>query len=606
MCGILCCLSPTDEKLISFTDRLEKIKHRGPDETNVVIVQSSNLTTFTCGVNRLAIKNVLNGKQPIESKEWVHVHDGEIYNQKKRTYKEHGKIYYDDFAGRLDRQVELNEEEFKKFNEEQFSDFYEEFSDSYMLNNMIVEEAISFPQKIDGIFAYCSYHKDTETLYVARDRFGVIPLYYVIETDHLATANDDQVYERIWFASEAKALIGLGEIRMFPPNNLMVCGLKNKNGTSILEVHMETHEIHPPFPTKDYYEPRKNKQLSDSEGYSWNSLFPDDFFIRLIEAVEKRTQIEVPWASTLRGLDSTIVSTLLWRSHRQNDITPVKTFSIGLQNSKEFEEMGFHFPKYGVSFQGMHHTIIVTVEEALEVIPDVVWTLETYDVTTIRAGVMNYLLAKKMKTFGTKVVYTGDGSDEIFGGNLCFHDCTSPEQLQNELKRKLNELCYYDCLRCNKAFAAFGIECRVPFLDVKFVTKAMKMNPMRKLHSTFSNEKRPEKYILRKNFQWHLEEVCNSECSADYKEIIEDHDTFCWRQKYNFSDSVGKEWIEGLIQEAEKCVTDAKLAEAEKVYPFQTPKTKEAYWYRKIFEDLFSCSGEHFVKYDNSTINTIL
>ena len=113
-------------------------------------------------------------------------------------------------------------------------------------------------------------------------------------------------------------------------------------------------------------------------------------------------------------------------------------------------------------------------------------------------------------------------------------------------------------------------------------------------------------FILRKNFQWHLEEVCNSECSADYKEIIEDHDTFCWRQKYNFSDSVGKEWIEGLIQEAEKCVTDAKLAEAEKVYPFQTPKTKEAYWYRKIFEDLFSCSGEHFVKYDNSTINTIL
>jgi len=562
MCGILCCLSPTDEKLISFTDRLQKIKHRGPDETNITVVQSPNLTTFTCGFNRLAISNVLNGKQPIENEEWVHVHNGEFYNEEEVEEK--------------DENGDLVKNTIRK--------------DSYMLENMTVEGAISFPKELDGIFAYCSYHKDTETLFVARDRFGVIPLYYVVETEQLATANDDQIYERIWFASEAKALIGLGDIHMFPPNTVMKVTLRNTNTIAAYHAHMETHEIHPPFPTEDYYEPSERKIVGRQQ------LYPDDFFMKLREAVEKRTQIEVPWASALSGgLDSTIISTLLHKRYYQDELTHVKTFSIGLQNSKELEvakQIGDHF--------GMHHTITVTVEEALEVVPDVIWALETYDVTTIRAGVMNYLLAKKMKKFGTKVVYSGEGSDEIFGGYLYFHHCPTAEHMQYELKRKLNELCYYDCLRCNKAFAAWGIECRVPFLDLKFVTHAMKMNPMHKLSSTFPKEKRPEKYILRKNFQWHIEEVHPSH--LEEKISYEEYDTFCWRQKDQFSDSVGKEWIEGLVAEAEKCVTDTELKEAEKIYPFQTPKTKEAYRYRKIFEDLFLCSGKNFVKYDNNTV----
>ncbi len=560
MCGILCCLSPTDEKLISFNDRLQKIKHRGPDETNITVVQSPNLTTFTCGFNRLAITNVLNGEQPIENKEWVHVHNGEFYNIVEEFYDKYGDL------------------------------IKETGKDSYRLENMTVEGAISFPKEIDGIFAYCSYHKDTETLFVARDRFGVIPLYYVVETEQLATANDDQIYERIWFASEAKALIGLGDIHMFPPNTVMKVTLRNTNTIAAYHAHMETHEIHPPFPTENYYEPSERKIVGRQQ------LYPDDFFMKLREAVEKRTQNEVPWAAALSGgLDSTIISTLLHKREFQSDTKHVKTFSIGLQNSKELEvakQIGDHF--------GRHHTITVTVKEALEVVPDVIWALETYDVTTIRAGVMNYLLAKNMKKFGTKVVYSGEGSDEIFGGYLYFHHCPTAEHMQYELKRKLNELCSYDCLRCNKAFAAWGIECRVPFLDLKFVTHAMKMNPMHKLSSTFPNEKRPEKYILRKNFQWHLEEVL-PDCLEEAI-YTEEYDTFCWRQKDQFSDSVGKEWIEGLVAEAEKCVTDTELKEAEKIYPFQTPKTKEAYRYRKIFEDLFLCSGKNFVKYDNNTV----
>jgi len=548
MCGILCCLSPTDEKLPSFNDRLKTIEHRGPDETNITTVQSTNLTTFTCGFNRLAISDVIHGEQPIDSGDWLHAHNGEFY------------------------------------------DTGEDGSDSNVLKKMTSGNAIEFASSLNGIFAYCSYHKESETLYVGRDRFGVIPLYYV--TEHLPTANHVKGYERIWFASEAKALIGLGDIHMFPPNNLMVCGLRNKAGDAFFTIKMENYEIHPPFPTSNYNDVSNGKLVNRMT----DELLPDIFFQKLRDAVGKRTQNEVPWASALSGgLDSTIISSLLHKREQQDGITNVKTFSIGLKNSKELEvakQIGDHF--------GMHHTITVTVEEALEVVPDVIWALETYDVTTIRAGVMNYILAKNMKKFGTKVVYSGEGSDELFGGYLYFHHCPTADHMQYELIRKLKDLCYYDCLRCNKAFAAWGIECRVPFLDHDFVQHVMKINPMHKLSSTHPTHPTPEKYILRKNFQWHLEEVHPSHVD----ECIErsEYGNFCWRQKDQFSDSVGKDWIEGLVAEAEKCVTDTKLKEAEKIYPFQTPKTKEAYRYRKIFEDLFLCSGKNFVKYDNNTV----
>ena len=552
MCGILCCLSPTDEKLNSFSDRLEKMKNRGPDETVIKIVQSPNLTTFTCGFNRLAITDVLGGTQPIETDEWMCVHNGEFYTEGNEWLNEASE------------------------------------SDSHILTNMTVNNAMNFPTDLNGIFAYCSYNKETETLYVARDRFGVIPLYYVVERDTLATANDDQIYDRIWFASEAKALIGLGDINMFPPNTVMKVTLRN------IRIQKETQKIHPPFPTADY---KADEGIScDSvwhnqvEGYKCNMLK------KFYRAIEIRYQDEVPWACALSGgLDSTFVACLLKGYEESSNgyiegADNVKTFSIGLPNSKELE-----VAKKIANPLGRHHSITVTVEEALEVVPDVIWALETYDVTTIRAGVMNYLLAKNMKKFGIKVVYSGEGSDELFGGYLYFHHCPSPEAMQQELIRKLNELCYYDCLRCNKAFAAWGIECRVPFLDKDFSNYIMKLNPVHKLSSTHPDGKQQEKKILRDRLHFHLKHV-------NFDMNWGDTDLFCYRQKDQFSDSVGKEWIEGLIQEAEKCVTDVELTEAEKIYPFQTPKTKEAYRYRKIFEDLFLCSGEHFVKYDNNTV----
>ena len=577
MCGILCCLSPTDEKLNSFSDRLEKIKHRGPDETVIKIAQSPNLTTFTCGFNRLAISDVLNGSQPLETDDWIQVHNGEFYEDHNRMWPGLDPYYH---------QYDEERKESMGYN-------INYSSDSNHLKKMTVDNAMELSSVLDGIFAHCSYNKKTETLYVARDRFGVIPLYYVVETETLATANDNQTYERIWFASEAKALIGLGEIYMFPPNTVMKVSVRNTDTSSAFHIHKTTQALHPPFPTSDYvdiHDVNGDAPLDDG----WTST--DTLMKKLIKAVDRRKQDEVPWGSALSGgLDSTIVSTLLTgRSAHFSAKNAVTTFSIGLKNSTEL-----NVAKEIAAPLGRHHTIVVTVEEALEVIPDVIWALETYDVTTIRAGVMNYLLAKNMKKFGLKVAYSGEGSDELFGGYLYFHHCPSPEEMQLELKRKLNELCYYDCLRCNKAFAAWGIECRVPFLDKEFVDYVMKINPIHKLSSTHPDKKRPEKYILRKNFRWFLDSI------NDYDNLdvaFPKEELYCDRQKDQFSDSVGKEWIEGLIQEAEIFVTDTELEEAEKLYPFQTPKTKEAYRYRKIFEDLFLCSGEHFVKYDNNTV----
>ena len=551
MCGILCCFSPTDEKITSFTTRLQAIKHRGPDETRIKIVKNNNLTTFTCGFNRLAITDVLNGTQPFESEDWIHVHNGEFYDITSTD----GDIYEDEDVYESER-VE---------------------SDSYKLKEMTSENALDFPSTLNGIFAYCSYNKSTETLYVARDRVGVIPLYYVIETETLPTANDKQTYERIWFASEAKALIGLGDIYMFPPNNLMVCSLQKKESSyNFLSVITEYYEILPPYPTSNY------------------TTSTTDVFKHLVNAVTIRIQDEVPWGAALSGgLDSSIIATILSRPCYIVDI-PTRTYCIGLKNSTDLK-----VAEIWGNYLGPHVSIEITVEEALQSVKDVIWALETYDVTTIRAGIMNYILAEKMKKYGVKVAYSGEGSDELFGGYLYFHHCPNADAMQKELIRKMEELCYYDCLRCNKAFAAHGIECRVPFLDQRFVDYVMKLDPTHKLSSTHPKGPRPEKYMLRHKFVDHMQKM---EVQDTQNMKADDISGIVNRQKDQFSDSVGKEWIQALVKEASRLVTDDELAVAEKKYPFQTPQTKEAYRYRKIFEELFKCDGKHFVKYDNDTV----
>jgi asparagine synthase (glutamine-hydrolysing) len=328
----------------------------------------------------------------------------------------------------------------------------------------------------------------------------------------------------------------------------------------------------------------------------------------LRKATVKRNQYEVPWGVALSGgLDSNYVGFL----KRNTEIIPFEeaedsdyphrggfhathTFSIGLNTSNDLKIA----KEYACSpmMQAYHHEIMVNVDEALSCVEDVIWTIETYDVTTVRASVMNYLLAKYMKRYGIKVVYSGEGSDELYGGYLYFHNCPNKEEMHLELKRKMEQLHYYDCLRANKCFAAFGIECRLIFLDKDVVEYSMNIDPVHKLSGTHPDGPKQEKHLLRAAFEHAAQNLFMMD------EFCPERDKFIYRQKDQFSDSVGKEWIEALKNHSEKCVTDEQMLNADKKFTIQTPSTKEAYYYREIFEKLFLCSGENFVRYDPTSV----
>ena len=454
MCGILACFSPNDDNCPSFHDRLLKLKARGPDETTIKRYVKPNLTTFTAGFVRNAISNVLNGSQPIETENFVHLHNGEFYGEVELR-----KVLADYLGYGLMWCHPVTSKNYLSMEE----------SDSNLLKSMASDSAMEFPKSLDGIFAYCSYDKQNETLYVARDRVGVIPLYYVKEKDSIALGTEEKSYERIWFASEAKALIGLGDIHVFMPNTIMSFKFDN------LKIIERKETILPPY-----------KEVVEDERSYINHVKTLDPLLRT--AVVKRNQYEVPWGVALSGgLDSNFVAFL----KRQSEIDPYEpaedsdfphrggfhathTFSIGLKSSNDLKVA----KEYATSpmVQSYHHEIIIGIDEALSCVEDVIWTIETYDVTTVRASVMNYLLAKYMKRFGIKVAYSGEGADELFGGYLYFHNCPNKEEMEKELKRKMENLHYYDCLRANKCFAAFGIECRLPFLDRDFVDYVMNID----------------------------------------------------------------------------------------------------------------------------------
>lgn len=516
MCGILACLSETEQT--DFRYRLNKIKHRGPDETTV-------LTTgkYSVGFVRNAINNPLQGRQPIEDGDWVHVHNGEFYNDG------------------IENDVDVDEKFLSA------GEWGKKPSDSHLLRD------VNDPKELDGVFAYCSYNRKTETLHVARDFVGVVSLYYVESNG-------------VWFASEAKALAGLGEIVMFPPNTVMT--VRYKDGT----LEKTERKIYEPFP-----EPT----LQYDQGRLCNLLET---------SVRKRiTGCSVPWGIALSGgLDSTYFVTLLRRIGERRlpfGYQDIHTFTIGLKGSPDLLKAR----EVAKEFFTVHHEIEIGIDEAMAAVSSAIHTLETYDVTTVRAGTMNYLLAKYMKFHGIKMALSGEGSDEIFGGYLYNHYCPGPDEMHRECVKKIDQLHYYDCLRCHKAFAAFGIEVRVPFLDKALVDYVMAIDPTNKLSSTHPDGPRAEKHILRQ---------CHIAQSADKIQ----GEQFSYRQKDQFSDAVGEDWINTLVSSAEEKVSDEELAAAHKKYPFQTPLTKEAYYYRTIFHMLFNSSGERFVLYDNNTV----
>jgi asparagine synthase (glutamine-hydrolysing) len=519
MCGILAVLNSSEdpEELRSRVVKLAKtLRHRGPDWSGIHLqkVSSSNgrAVVNVLAHERLAIVDPQGGAQPLLNEERVIALsvNGEIYNHEEL---ENGLERDHDFATRSDCEVIVH--------------LYE-------------ERGADFVGDLDGVFAFVLADETTGDFIAARDPIGVVPLYWGWGRDG-----------SVWFASEMKALRDVcPRFEQFPPGHVYAGGVLRR-----------------------YYDP----EWREVDGLP--SKKPSDQKLRetFDRAVVKRLMSDVPFGVLLSGgLDSSLVAAIVSRhaSLRVEDHLEapawwprVHSFCIGLEGAPDLE----HARSVAEFLGTAHHELYYTVQEGLDALSDVVFHIETFDVTTIRASVPMYLMARKIKAMGIKMVFTGEGADEIFGGYLYFHKAPSDEEFFSETVRKVQALNNYDCLRANKSMAAWGVEARVPFLDKEFLDLAMTIDPS--LKRIDPENQRIEKHVLRKAFD-----------TADDPFLPQ---AVLWRQKEQFSDGVGYGWIDGLKEHAEAKISDVLFEAAPHRFPENTPRSKEGYLYRSIFEEHF-------------------
>ncbi|QYJ73900.1 asparagine synthase B [Shewanella sp. FJAT-52076] len=479
------------------------LRHRGPDWSGIYADDHAVLAH-----ERLAIVDIEHGAQPLISDDGslVLAVNGEIYNHK-----------------------ELKAELGDKYS-------YQTNSDCEVILALYQEYGSDFLDKLNGIFAFVLYDKAKGSYLIGRDHIGIIPLY----TGRDAKGN-------FYVASEMKALVPVCKtVETFAPGHYL-------SSTDAEPVR--------------YYQ--RDWQAFDA--VADNEASVEELRAALEAAVKRQLMSDVPYGVLLSGgLDSSIVSaitqTFAKRRIEDNDESEawwpqLHSFAVGLKGSPDLAASR----KVADAIGTIHHEIHFTFQEGLDAIKDVIYHLETYDVTTIRAATPMYLMARKIKAMGIKMVLSGEGADELFGGYLYFHKAPNPQAFHEELVRKLDKLHLFDCLRANKAMAAWGLEARVPFLDKEFMDVAMRLNPAAKM----SGKGKIEKHILREAFEHKLP-----------AEIA-------WRQKEQFSDGVGYSWIDGLKEQAAAQVDDLQLANARFRFPHNTPETKEAYFYRCFFEELF-------------------
>ncbi|KAK8808577.1 hypothetical protein WA158_008478 [Blastocystis sp. Blastoise] len=413
-------------------------------------------------------------------------------------------------------------------------------SDCEVILPLYKKYGTQFMNKLEGMFAFVMSEQSGKYM-IARDPIGVIPLYIGWDVDG-----------HIWVASEMKAICDVcTRIEVFPPGHYMT-----DDSSDYIR----------------YYNPL------------WREIIPttpaDLQVIR--ESFEKSViscmMSDVPWGVLLSGgLDSSLVASIAMRhikKEKEGNWPVLHSFSIGLEGSPDLKAA-----REVATYLGTHHhEYKYTIQEGLDVISDVIYHLETYDCTTIRASTPMFLMARKIKAMGVKMVISGEGADEIFGGYLYFHKAPSKEALHKETVSKLDLLHYYDCLRANKALCSWGVEGRVPFLERSFLDVAMSVDPIDKLSSTHPGEKRMEKWLLRSAF--------------DTPEDPYLPNNILWRQKEQFSDGVGYGWIDALRDLAENEVTDQQMKTAPHRFPINTPKTKEQYLYRSIFSKYYPTESE--------------
>ena len=506
MCGIVCALDIKQESELLRPKVLEmskKVRHRGPDWSGI-----------HCGKNvllaheRLAIVDPQSGNQPIFSsdRKLILAANGEIYNHR-------------DLKHNLESKYE-----------------FQTNSDCEIILASYKEKGVDFLDDLNGIFGFVLYDENKESYLIARDHMGIIPLY--MGWDKFGT---------FYVASELKALEGIcNKIEIFPPGHYM-SSTDSK-------------------PVKWY-----NRDWMEYDAVCDNKTDFDTLQDALEQAVHRQLMSDVPYGVLLSGgLDSSITSALA-KKYSKNRIESddqkaawypqLHSFAVGLPGSPDLKAAKLVADHIG----SIHHEVTFTIQEGLDAIKDVIFHLETYDVTTVRASTPMYLMARVIKSMGIKMVLSGEGADEIFGGYLYFHKAPNPKEFHKETVRKLEKLYQYDCLRANKSLAAWGIEGRVPFLDKEFMDVAMRINPKDKM----INKDRMEKWVLRKSFENYLP------------------DSVAWRQKEQFSDGVGYDWIDSLKELVNKEVSDDMFKNAKFTFPFQTPMSKEEYYYRSIFESHF-------------------
>ena len=482
--------------------------HRGPDWEGIYQGEHAIIVH-----ERLSIVDPQNGAQPLynENRKHILAVNGEIYNHKQ--LKTELTVDYK-FKTGSDCEVILP--------------LYEEFK----------RTGKNFIDRLVGDFAFVIYDEEDNTIFAARDHMGINPMY--VGTDREG---------RFYIASEMKALVKVCDsVKEFPPRHYIY----TKGGD---------------YEFKQYYFRDWTEYENVKDGTDDVSVLKDG----LMDAVRRQLMCDVPYGVLLSGgLDSSVISAIAkyYSQKRVEDdgktdawFPRLHSFAIGLEGAPDLKKARVVADYLGT----VHHEIHYTIQEGLDALRDVIYHIETYDVTTIRASTPMYLMARYIKAMGIKMVLSGEGSDEIFGGYLYFHKAPNDKEMHEELIRKLDQLHLYDCMRANKSLMAWGVEGRVPFLDKKFLDIAMRFKPSAKMCQGSTIEKK----ALREAFNGMLPE-----------EVL-------WRQKEQFSDGVGYSWIDALRDYAEKSVSDRKFAERETRFPVNTPVTKEAYLYREIFEDLF-------------------
>jgi asparagine synthase (glutamine-hydrolysing) len=506
MCGIVCAfdLKQDAESLRpQLLEMSKRIRHRGPDWSGIYKSENAIL-----GHERLAIVDPASGKQPLynEDQSLVLAANGEIYNHLELRKK---------FEGKYNFKTE---------------------SDCEIILALYQKKGVDFVDDLNGIFAFAIYDSTNDSYFIARDHMGIIPLYMGWDKDGT-----------FYVASELKALEGVcAKIELFPPGHYWHSGDE--------------------APTQWY-----KRNWVDFEEVKNNPTSIEDLHDALSDAVHRQLMSDVPYGVLLSGgLDSSITSALAkkFSSKRvESDDTQeawwpqLHSFSVGLEGSPDLAAA----KKVSEHIGSIHHEVVFTIQEGLDAIRDVIYYLETYDITTVRASTPMFLMARSIKSHGIKMVLSGEGADELFGGYLYFHKAPSAEEFHKETVRKLDKLHQYDCLRANKSLAAWGIEGRVPFLDKEFIDVAMRINPKDKM----INKERMEKWVVRKAFEDYLPE------------------SVAWRQKEQFSDGVGYSWIDTLKEVVEAAVSDEQMNNSHFRFPLQTPQNKEEFYYRTLFEEHF-------------------